>query len=181
MEPRQDRLVEAEGDPQVDAKTRQMIEGSLVLQELDLLGQQQASALTRRLIDAFLAPPDLRTETMIAYAQAFFADYTVPVDIRRDDPLATEFQTDDPQMQDYYCYLLLDLVTADRDLEELPLASGLAVSQQLGLKSRFIELAREELRLRKKQIDKIDAEKENLLSQYTAVGSFNAQPQAPAR
>jgi hypothetical protein len=57
----------------------------------------------------------------------------------------------------------LDFVTADRDLEELPLAAALALSEKLGLRDRFAEIAQRELRLRKKQVEKIDEDKERLL------------------
>ena len=73
-------------------------------------------------------------------------------------------RTDDPAMQDYYGYLLLDFVTADRDLEELPLAAALSLAEQLGLKDRFVEIAKRELRLRKKQLETIDEEKDTLLA-----------------
>ena len=46
-------------------------------------------------------------------------------------------------MQDYYCYVLLDFITADRDLEEYPLAAALTLTEELGLKDRFSEIARE--------------------------------------
>ena len=78
--------------------------------------------------------------------------------------MAKDIKTDDEPMQDYYCYVLLDFVTTDRDLEEIPLAAALSLSEQLGLKDRFAEIAKRELRLRKKQLDKIDKEKENLLA-----------------
>jgi hypothetical protein len=68
-------------------------------------------------------------------------------------------------MQDYYCYVLLDFVAADRELEELPLAAALALSEKLGLKDRFAEIARKELRLRKNQFETIDQDKDRLLAQ----------------
>ena len=64
-------------------------------------------------------------------------------------------------MQDYYGYILLDFVTADRDLEELPLAAALVLAEKLGLKDRFTEIAKRELRLRKKQLETIDQDKED--------------------
>ena len=61
-------------------------------------------------------------------------------------------------------YVLLDFVTADRDLEELPLAAALVLAEKLGLKDRFAEIAKRELRLRKKQLETIDQDKEKLLA-----------------
>ncbi|NQU21004.1 MAG: hypothetical protein HQ567_06940, partial [Candidatus Nealsonbacteria bacterium] len=66
-----------------------------------------------------------------------------------------------------YCYVLLDFVTADRDLEEFPLAAALVLTDELGLKDRFVEIARRELRLRKKQLEKIDKGKEELLTKVS--------------
>ena len=78
-------------------------------------------------------------------------------------------RTDDVPMQDYYSYVLLDFVTADRDLEELPLAAALLLAENLGLKERFFEIAKRELRLRKRQLESIDQNKENLLAQAKSV------------
>ena len=46
-----------------------------------------------------------------------------------------------------------------------PLAAALVLTERLKLKDRFAELARRELRLRKKQLEKIDKEKDKLLAQ----------------
>jgi hypothetical protein len=81
-----------------------------------------------------------------------------------DPALADDLRTADAAMQDYYCFVLLDFVTADRDLEELPLAAALGLSEKLGLRDRFAEIAQRELRLRKKQLEKIDDDKQRLLA-----------------
>ena len=94
--------------------------------------------------------------------------------ISLEDPaLAEDLRTDDRPMQDYYGYVLLDFVTADRDLEELPLAAALVLAEKLGLKDRFTEIARRELRLRKKQLETIDQDKEKLLAKA------NEEPVSP--
>jgi len=67
----------------------------------------------------------------------------------------------------------LDFVTADRDLEELPLALALVQAEKLGLKDRFTEIAKRELRLRKKQLETIDQDKEKL------VAKANEDPVSP--
>jgi len=61
--------------------------------------------------------------------------------------------------------VLLDFVTADRELDDLPLAAALALSERLGLRDRFVTLVQQELRLRKKQFEKIDQEKERRLEE----------------
>jgi Zn-dependent protease with chaperone function len=153
----------ATGAPEADAKIAAMIEGPLSLDGLDLLGQKRAAGLTRRLVDAILAPRWMQTDLVLAHARLFFDDYAAP-DSGEDLSLAEELRTDDAGMSDYYCYVLLDFVTVDRDLEELPLAAALTLVERLGLKDRFVEIAQRELRLRKKQLEKIDQDKEGLLA-----------------
>ncbi|MCY2995331.1 MAG: hypothetical protein NTY19_46830 [Planctomycetota bacterium] len=152
-------------DPAAEAKIRDLIEGRPVLDNLDLLGQQRVVGLTRRLLDVHLSHRWLQTELVLAHARRFFEDYVPPSDPLADPSLAEDLRTDDPALQDYYCFVLLDFVTADRDLEELPLAAALVLSETLGLRERFGEMVKRELRLRKKQFEKIDADKERLLAE----------------
>ncbi len=147
-----------------DTEIVAMIEGTPVLEELDLLGQQKVAALTRRMIDVLLSPRWMQTESTLAHARMFFDDYPAQIDEIQDATLAHDIRSDDQAMRDYYCYVLLDFVTADRDLEELPLAATLELSETLGLKDRFVEISRKELRLRKKQLEKVDEEKASLLA-----------------
>jgi Zn-dependent protease with chaperone function len=154
----------ADRDPAADRKIEEMLEGRLVLGNLDLLAQRKAAGLTRRLLDVLLSRRWMQTESVLAHARLFFDDYLPPQDLLEDAALAVDLCTDDRPMQDYYCYVLLDFVTADRDLEELPLAAALALAEKLGLKDRFGEIAKRELRLRKKQWESIDQEKAALLA-----------------
>lgn len=156
-----------DGDADATAKIASMIAGPPSFSELDLLGQQQVAALTRRMIDVLLAHDWFRSDPVLSHARLFFDDYAVPVPAHQDPALAAEIKTDDPPLQDYYCYVLMDFVAADRDLEELPLAAALTLAETLGIKDRLSELARKELRLRKKQLDKIDQTKTELLAAAT--------------
>jgi Zn-dependent protease with chaperone function len=152
-----------ERDDQAAEKISQMIEGALALDELDLLGQQKVSGLTRRLIDELLTPGWLRTDLTLAHARLFFPEYAPPTNGHRDERLLGDLRTNDKPLQDYYCYVLLDFATADRELEEAPLASALGLIEKIGLKERFLEIAKKELRLTKKQLDRIDREKESMV------------------
>ncbi len=154
----------ADRDKEADRKIEEMIEGAPALDELDLLGQRKVTALTRRLVDVFLAPQSLQTDAVIAHARMFFDDYSPPNRLVDDERLASDIATDDDALRDYYCFVLLDLVTADRDLEELPLASALQLTERLGWKDRFVELAKRELRMRKTQLDTIDQKKQDIMA-----------------
>jgi hypothetical protein len=154
----------ADGDGEADRKIKDMLEGAPELNNLDLLAQRKVAGLTRRLLDVFLSRPWMQSELVLAHSRLFFEDYQPCDSLVEDVALADDLRTDDPPMQDYYCYVLLDFVTADRDLEELPLAAALLLTEKLGLKDRFSELVRRELRLRKKQLETIDQDKESLLA-----------------
>jgi Zn-dependent protease with chaperone function len=155
----------ADHDPDCERKIQEMLEGRPALNNLDLLAQQKVAGLTRRLIDVLLSHRWMQTEPVLAHARLFFEDYVPPQDVLEDSALAEDLRTDDQPMQDYYSYVLLDYVTADRDLEELPLAAALVLAEKLGLKDGFAEIAKRELRLRKKQFEAIDQDKEKLLAE----------------
>lgn len=146
-----------------ETQIRELLHGSVALGELDLLGQQQVEGLTRRLVDRLLVPAWFRTDPVLAHARLFFDEYVPPDAKHQDEKLAADLKTDDAQLQDYYCYVLLDFVTADSTLDEHPLASAVLVSRELGWEDRFVGIAVKELKLRKKQIEDIQKQAEDLV------------------
>ncbi|HET6881605.1 MAG TPA: M48 family metalloprotease, partial [Pirellulales bacterium] len=152
-----------QGDEATPAITA-MLEGPLSLDELDLLGQKRLAALTRRLLDQLLSPGWFQSERVLAHARSFFEDYAPPAPGSADDALPGDLATQDKTLHDYYCYLLLDFATVDRDLEELPLAAALLVSRRLALAERFKEIVLKELKLTKKRLSQLDGRVEELLA-----------------
>ena len=146
----------ADQPERADQDIAEIIEGPLAPERLDLLGQLKLSALTQRLIGRILQPDWMQTEATTAHARLFFEDLEPT---STDDPsLKADLLVDQPTLTDYYCYLMLDFVVADRDLEEAPLAAALLLSEELGIADRFRQLAAKELKLRKKQMEAIEAE-----------------------
>ena len=146
-----------------------MIEGPPALDSLDLLGRKQVALATRRLIGRYLAPRWLQTELLIAHAKQFFDDFTVadgdmpgPIDGSQWDG---DLDTADPALRDYFCYVLLDFAAADRSLDELPLSAALVTARQVGLGSRFSEIAAKELGFPKKRFAKIEANAEQRVAE----------------
>ena len=148
-----------------DVEVASMIEGAPRLEELDLLAQTRVEQLTRRVIDCFLGPRWMRSTLILAHAHLFFEDYAPP---QADSPLSEENEVNtekeslahelaisDNALQDYYCYVLLDFATCDRSLEDAPLAAALLLCEQLGLGTRFTDVAGKELKLKKKALEKI--------------------------
>ncbi|MGH7134293.1 MAG: M48 family metalloprotease [Pirellulales bacterium] len=156
------RLWTEQGDEATGAISA-MLEGPLSLDGLDLLGQKRVAALTRRLVDQLLSPSWFQSERILAHTRGFFEDYTAPPAGAADDALTLDLATCDKALQDYYCYLLLDFATVDRDLEELPLAAALVLSKRLALTDRFKEIVLKELKLTKKRLSQLDDRAEDLL------------------
>jgi hypothetical protein len=155
----------ADKDPQATAAIAEMIEAGTDLQALDLLGQEVVAGWTRRLIDLILSHKWFQTDPVIAHARLYFDDYSPPTDALTDSQLAHDVRLETKSIRDYFCYVLLDFVSADRDLDEPSLAAALHVAEELGIKQRFSELARQELRLRKNQLEKVDDRKATILQE----------------
>jgi hypothetical protein len=155
----------ADNDPQATTAIAAMIESGTDLQELDLLAQETVSGWTRRLIDLLLAHKWFQSDPVLGHARLYFDDYSPPSDAVSDSQLATDVRLESKSARDYFCYVLLDFVSADRDLDEPSLAAALQIAEDLSIKDRFIELARQELRLRKNQIEKVDDKKAAILQE----------------
>jgi len=141
-----------------------MIEGRPGIDALDLLEQTRVARCTRQIFDLLLRHPWFRTELVLAHAQLFFPDYEPtrkPID---EGQLAREIRVEPDSLRDYYCFILLDLLSADRDQDEPAVAAVLLVAERIGVKSRFIELSRQELKLRKTQLERVDRLKEQIVS-----------------
>jgi Zn-dependent protease with chaperone function len=154
----------AERGESATPEIEQMIQGPLTLNQLDLLGQRKVTALTRRLVDQLLAPSWFMTEAAVAHARLFFDDYSADGRTDMDEALAEEIQSTDTELQDYFCYVVLDFVAVERDLEELPLAAALALTRRLGLDKRFTALAGRELGISKKRWGQIERDVDKILA-----------------
>jgi Zn-dependent protease with chaperone function len=153
-----------EATPEID----RMIEGPPALDRLDLLGQQRVAADTRRLIAALLAPPWFQTEPVLAHARLFFDDFDIGAGHSQDRTLATIAKDADQALCDYYCYVLLDFVAIDADLEEYPLAAALVLSDRLGLGERFAQIASQELALPKKKFARVQRDAGQILAKMNS-------------
>lgn len=150
-----------------DGEIERMIEGSPRLEELDLLGRRQVESLTRRVVDALLAPAWLRTERVCAHARLFFDDWEPAAGGKAGDgheEIARGVARLDASLKTYLAYVILDFVTADRGLEDLPLAAALRFSRQIGLQRPFEEIAPRELGLGRKRFQGIRSNVDALLA-----------------
>lgn len=125
----------------------QLIAGPLDVAALDLPDQQRLADLTRALLDRFLSHHDLSTDQTMAYARQMFPDYAPPS--AASGALTTISATLSESTIDYLSYVLLDLATIDDSGSSQPIAVAAAIADELGLASRFREIARQELKGRR--------------------------------
>lgn len=159
--------------PDAESRIAELIEGHPALDELDLTAQVRVMGITRRLIDAMLAPKWLRTDVVLAHARLYFDDYEPSPSGTSLETLRADVQQSDNALRDYYNYVLLDFASADRELEEAPLAQAIGLADAIDLEKRFLEIAAKELRLRKKQMEKVSADREKILA---AAAKMEAAP-----
>ncbi|HEV7404353.1 MAG TPA: M48 family metalloprotease [Chthoniobacteraceae bacterium] len=155
----------AEQDADVENWLAATIEGPLGVDELDLVGQQRLTKLTRRFLGEFLRPKWFQSAAVLAHARGFFPDFAVPS--TPDAAVADELQFTDAASREYLCYLLLDFVAIDPDLEEVPLAAALEWSGRLGIGEAFSKLAMKELGLGKRVLARVKKEAEAMLKEPT--------------
>ncbi len=105
-----------------------------------------------------LARPELQTAGVLDQARLYFADFRPPEHNYEDVTLADELRSVDTGLRDYYCFVLLDFVTADPEIRSEALRAAMQLAARLGLKDRFSELAQDELGVRKKQLEKLEQE-----------------------
>ncbi len=152
------------------ARISELIEGRPALDELDLTAQVRVMGVTRQLLDTLLAPKWLQTDVVLAHARLFFDDFEVPPTLAtpetkaKNNGLRSQIEAGDEALQNYYCYVLLDFAYADRDLEEAPLAHAISIADSIGLEKKFCGIAAKELRLRKKQLEKISTNRDKIVA-----------------
>jgi hypothetical protein len=144
-------------DPnEADAALESLIQGPLSIGTLDLLRQKRVSHSTRSMIEHFLAPAWIQTDTVRAHAKQFFEDFDAAAcGARGVDDLKNVLAAGDEAFGDYFCYVLLDFATCDADLDEAPFAAALLLARQLEIEDRFTTIAGKELRMTKRQFESL--------------------------
>jgi hypothetical protein len=141
-----------------DSAAVTLLSPRLDLDRLDLADQERLERLTRRLIEAYLAPRWLRSDLVTAHARQFFPDLELPAAPPTEpspahEPGSANATGDLERLADsttestrrYLSYVLLDLATVDPDLEDRPLAAAQELADRSGFGATFTDLARREL------------------------------------
>lgn len=148
----------AENAPHVEQEIARMIEGDRALEKLDLLGQQRLAGLTRRWLQLLLCPAWFRSDAVRGQARLFFPDFDFALEGHRDDALLDELRGASTSVRDYFCYLLLDFAAVDAELELEPLKAAFVLASALGWDERLETLAVKELKVKKREAQRLRAE-----------------------
>lgn len=154
----------------VEQTIRRMIEGPPSLEQIDLPGQRYLTDVTRQLISEILEPAWMKSsELAMSHARLFFADIncasaTSPADDAASPfNIATIIANGDETLPRYFSSILLDFVTADRDIQKSALAWATQKADAWDIAECFAEFATKELKLRKKQFRQIRTDAESLI------------------
>ncbi|HEY1787960.1 MAG TPA: peptidase M48, partial [Verrucomicrobiae bacterium] len=145
-----------------------MIEGVAALDELDLIGQMRLTAQTRRLLEYLLRPRWFQTPTVLGHAKLYFSDFQAANGQTNAIPDGLDFA--DARLREYLSYVLLDFAKVDPELDDMPLAATLHLSQQLELDGQFEKLAAKELKLRVRDVKRIKEQAAEMLAKAEANG-----------
>ena len=152
--------------PNLEQELARWIEGPLDLSTLDLLQQRDVSIATRQLLRHTLRFAPVQSDLLLSHARLYFEDFSREECANTDDGTLQRLlsgRAGADSLVSYFCYVLLDFATADRELDELPLANALQVAEKLGMKEALLPLARKEMKLRKNQIEQWDRTKLQIL------------------
>lgn len=145
-----------------------MIEGTESLDNLDLIGQTRLVKSTRGFLEQFLQPDWFQTPAVLGHAKLFFDDFR-PAGAKDFSSLEA-FKALDARTREYLCYVLLDFVTVDPELDETPLVAALELSRELEFDTQFEKLAAKELKLKVRDVRKLKEQAVELLAKAEGAG-----------
>ncbi len=149
-------------------KIGEMIEGADALDELDLIGQTRLTAATRKLLECFLRPKWFQTRAVLDHAKLFFDDFRPASG--KDTISLDGLKFNDAKLREYFCYVLLDFVAADPELDDMPLAAALELCRELDLNGQFEKLVTKELKIKARSVKRIKEQAAELLSKAGVQG-----------
>jgi Peptidase family M48 len=145
-----------------------MIEGAESLGSLDLIGQMRMVKSTRRLLEYYLQPRWFQTPAVLGHAKLFFDDFHPAT--TKDASALEPFKTGEATLREYLFYLLLDFVSADPELDDMPLVAALDLTRQLECDAAFEKLAAKELKLKVRDMRKLKEEASEMLAKAEGAG-----------
>jgi hypothetical protein len=130
---------------------KQMIEGNVNLDELDIFRQHQIASITEELIQLLLQPKWMQTSQTIALGKQYFGELQLNKESDKSG-LATQVENVHNNLRDYLAYILYDFSTADKALEDLPLGYCFFLADEFKLDKAFANAVKKERKLTDKKV-----------------------------
>jgi predicted SprT family Zn-dependent metalloprotease len=160
-------LWQENGDGATD-DIRRMIEGSISLDTLDLIDQMRLTAATLAILKRLLKPKWFQTPATLGHARLYFDQFQAVNGDETGNP--DGLRSHDSRIREYLCYVLLDFVKADPDLDEMPLAAAFELSRGLEIGDQFEKLAAKELKMGVRDLRRIKELAVEMLNKAEATG-----------
>lgn len=141
---------------------KQMIEGNVNLEELDIFRQQQIASITELLIQLLLQPKWMQTPQTIALGKQYFGSLQLNNDMNISS-LAAQVENVHNNLRDYLAYVLYDFSTADKTLEDIPLGYCFFLADEFKLDKAFANAVKKERKLTDKKVTVL---KKQALAEY---------------
>ncbi len=143
-----------------------ILEGPLSTQHLDVMQQQELDHLTRSFLKLPMQYAWMQGEAMLGQARLIDPNLKLELSDSAAEGLREEIRERVPELEDYWCYLLLDLALAERDLEEAGLLAALLEAEALGIRERLEELARNVTKITLKKLSELWGNREELAEKF---------------
>ena len=130
---------------------KQMIEGNVNLEELDVFRQHQIASITEQLIQLLLQPKWMQTPQTIALGKQYFGELKLDKESDKSG-LMTQVENVHNNLRDYLAYVLYDFSTADKALEDLPLGYCFFLADEFKLDKAFANAVKRERKLTDKKV-----------------------------
>ncbi|MEI9985751.1 MAG: M48 family metalloprotease, partial [Aliidongia sp.] len=138
-------------DPTLDDWLPQRVRGPLAIGQLDLLSQNELTALTRILIAAYLRSSELVSEIQQNQVKAYFPDWSAAEsDAAAELPSIPDV---DLATQRYLMTVLVDLALADEELREESLLKTGRFAQRLDTLEPLLDVLKREAKLPRRELD----------------------------
>lgn len=143
-----------------------MIEGSRNLDQLDIFGQKELAAFTKKILQLFLKPKWLQSTMVLSQAKQYFTDFAIDEKALLDEAIVEKVSGSHQSVKDYLSYLLLDFALVDSTLEEIPSGWAFQFAEDIQLKDEYDTVIKKELKFSEK---KLQQHKQKMLAAYYEV------------
>jgi hypothetical protein len=150
--------------PELEKIIKEMIEGDLELEHLDIFDQEFLEQITKEFLQLILKPSWIQTEAVLSLARQYFPSFVVKQDIMLTPEIVKKFEELPKSIKQYLCYVLLDFSLVDTSLENVPIGQAFQLAEDLGLREDFREVYKKEFKFSEKKLDDLQKSASNDLA-----------------